>query len=120
MINNADGDLERSEGISRHRLMVYVSAECFSCQEAVQLAADVAQQFPQIITEVVDIDDPSAAKPETVFAVPTYILNGNVLGLGNPYPDQLFARIVELISTPATGLEGAERTEWPRFCSRSQ
>ncbi len=33
--------------------------------------------------------------PDAVVAVPTYVLNGRVVWLGNPYPEELFARLHE-------------------------
>lgn len=63
------------------------------------LAAEVTRQFPQIITEIINLDDPCSAKPASVFAVPTYLLDGEVVGLGNPYREQLFTRIREVLST---------------------
>lgn len=82
----------------QHRLRVYITPECFSCEEAVLIAAEMTQKFPQIITEIVNLQDPCASKPDSVFAVPTYVLDGKVLSLGNPYREQLFARITEVLS----------------------
>jgi hypothetical protein len=35
--------------------------------------------------------------PDPVVAVPTYLLNGRVVSLGNPYPEELFARLHEVV-----------------------
>lgn len=65
------------------------------------IAAEITQRFPQIIAEIVNLEDPCTAKPETVFAVPTYLLDGHVVSLGNPYREHLFARIAEVLSADA-------------------
>jgi hypothetical protein len=33
--------------------------------------------------------------PEYVVAAPTYVLNGRVISLGNPYREELFAYLLE-------------------------
>ncbi len=55
--------------------------------------AEIAQQFPQIVTEIINLDEQNAEKPEEVFAVPTYMLDGKVVSLGNPYREQMSAKI---------------------------
>ncbi len=55
--------------------------------------AEIARQFPQLITEIINLDEPGAEKPEEVFAVPTYVLDGKVVSLGNPYREQMSAKI---------------------------
>jgi hypothetical protein len=82
----------------QHRLRVYIAAECHSCQEAVLLMAEIARQFPQLITEIINLDEPGAEKPEEVFAVPTYLLDGKIISLGNPYPEQMRAKIKAVLA----------------------
>lgn len=101
MTERLDDEGNPCVGRPAHRLLVYVTSECFSCQEAVLLAAQVTRHFPQIITEIINLDDPCSTRPDCVFAVPTYLLDGKVVGLGNPYREQLFARIMEVLSIPA-------------------
>jgi hypothetical protein len=91
-------DPRECSGASQHRLRVYITSQCFSCEEAVLIAAEITQKFPQIITEIVNLEDPCASKPDAVFAVPTYVLNGRLLSLGNPYREQLFAKITDLLA----------------------
>ncbi len=62
------------------------------------IAAEISQRFPQLITEVINLDDPSATKPDQVFAVPTYLLDGKILSLGNPYREEMFAKISAALS----------------------
>lgn len=91
-------DDRECDGAPQHRLRVYITPECFSCEEAVLIAAEITQKFPQIITEIVNLQDPCASKPDCVFAVPTYVLDGRLLSMGNPYREQLFAKITDLLS----------------------
>jgi hypothetical protein len=44
---------------------------------------------------VIDLDLYGSPPPDPVVAVPTYVLNGRVVSLGNPYPEELFARLHE-------------------------
>jgi hypothetical protein len=91
-----------SEG-PRHRrapqLDVYVSRECLNCDESVRLAAAVADRFPGVQVRVVDLTRllDSGPLPDVVVAVPTYLLDDRVISLGNPYPEELFARLSEAV-----------------------
>lgn len=75
------------------RLEVYVSSHCLNCDEAVRLAEEVAVRYPDVVVRVVDLDLDGSPPPDPVVAVPTYVLNGRVVSLGNPYPEELFARL---------------------------
>lgn len=85
-------------GKGSHRLSVYVTSECFSCREAIELASAIAKHFPDLRTEVIKLDEPGAVKPENVFAVPTYVLDSKIVSLGNPYPEQMYERIAQVLS----------------------
>lgn len=75
------------------RLEVYVSRQCQHCGEARQLAEMAAAVHPRLVVHVIEIDD--GPPPEGVVAVPTYVLDGRAISLGNPYSDELFARLDE-------------------------
>jgi hypothetical protein len=92
----------RSATTSRHhvqrevaaRLDVYVSSECANCGEAAELAEQAAARYPSIEVRVIALDQlDSGPSPDPVVAVPTYLLNGRVISPGNPYPEDLFARL---------------------------
>jgi hypothetical protein len=88
------------------RLEVYVASHCFSCVEARRLAAAAARRYPGLDMRTIDVEAAAhagtpPALPEGVVAVPTYLLDGTVIALGNPDPEQLFARIA---SPPAASL----------------
>jgi hypothetical protein len=72
---------------------VYVSRHCPNCGEARRLAEEAATRFPGVAVRVIDLDRTPAPTPEGVVAVPTYLLDGRVVSLGNPDPEELFARL---------------------------
>jgi hypothetical protein len=74
---------------------VYVSRHCDNCVDALCLAEEAAARFPGVVVRVIDLDRAGAPPPEGVVAVPTYVLDGQVVSLGNPYPEELFARLHE-------------------------
>jgi alkyl hydroperoxide reductase subunit AhpF len=90
----------RSATASQHqreesaRLEVYVSSECPNCAEAVRLAEEAAARYPNIVVQLIDLDDlDGGPPPDPVVAVPTYLLNGRVISLGNPDAEHLFGRL---------------------------
>jgi hypothetical protein len=80
------------------RLDVYVSRHCSNCSEARLLADEVAAMYPSVFVRVINLDLREASAPEFVVAAPTYVLNGRVISLGNPYREQLIAYVVEAIA----------------------
>jgi hypothetical protein len=76
-------------------LEVYVSSECLNCDEALSLAEEAAARYPDVVVRVIDLDLNGSPPPDPVVAVPTYVLNGRVVSLGNPYSKELFACLFE-------------------------
>ena len=72
------------------RLDIYVAEHCFGCTETRRLAEAAASRFPALSVHVVDLDREPGAHPEGLVAVPTYMLDGQVVCLGNPEPSDLF------------------------------
>jgi hypothetical protein len=70
------------------RLVIYVSDHCDNCTEALRLA-DLAREAPGAEVRVVNLDTTPHPPPARVVAVPTYVLDGRIVSLGNPYPDDL-------------------------------
>jgi hypothetical protein len=75
------------------RLDVYVSAHCFSCAEAWRLADAAARRFPGLAVRVIDLAREPGARPDAIVAVPTYLLDGRVVSLGNPRQQDLFGHL---------------------------
>ena len=76
------------------RLQVYIAEHCWTCRETTLIVAEVAAAYPDVTCQVLDLA--TVEQPENVFAVPTYVLNGRVIFMGNPTPEQLSRRLEEL------------------------
>jgi len=76
-------------------LQVVVARDCLGCEEAISIANEAAARFPKFTVEVIDISQDGVKSPKEVFAVPTYLLNGRILYLGNPNRLELFERLGE-------------------------
>jgi alkyl hydroperoxide reductase subunit AhpF len=72
-------------------LDIYISENCWACEEAVRIVDDIAHLFPDVAISLLDLQTNPA--PEEVFAVPTYILNGKVTFLGNPTREELVEKL---------------------------
>jgi alkyl hydroperoxide reductase subunit AhpF len=75
------------------RLDIYVDQACPGCAYAQELAVLVRQELPELEVRIFDLALPNIQKPPSVFAVPTYLLNGKTLSLGNPDIRDLVAKI---------------------------
>lgn len=71
------------------RLAIYVATGCKFCDRATTIAREIGDRFPFVNVAVVDVAQASEGLPETVFAVPTYVLDGQVASLGNPAMEDL-------------------------------
>lgn len=70
-------------------LNVYVDQYCPGCVEARRTAAQIAQDYPNVTVQVIEVGSPGASVPETVFATPTFMLGDRLMQLGNPGPDDI-------------------------------
>jgi len=69
------------------KLEIYVTDNCWSCEESRRLAAEVKASVRDVDVELVDLN--SGRRPSYVFAAPTYVLDGKVIFLGNPRWEEL-------------------------------
>lgn len=86
------------------KLQVYITDDCWSCVETRRIVADVSPRFPGVLVEFLDMA--VGDRPDSVFAVPTYLLNGRVIFLGNPTRHELSQKLskelsIELAQTPS-------------------
>lgn len=66
-------------------LEIFLMPHCVGSEMARHLAERVRTRVPaHIDVRLVDLSAPGVVRPLTVFAVPTYVLDGGVLSLGNP------------------------------------
>jgi hypothetical protein len=88
-------------------LRVYVSASCMVCDRTRQIVAQVREQRPTYLVDLVDLDQPEAIKPVFVFGTPTYMLGERIISLGNPalqtLLDILDAEVALAMSVGVTG-----------------
>jgi hypothetical protein len=84
-------------------LKIFITEHCPGCSEAHRIAAGVAQDYPHLKVEVIDINAPEASVPEAVFATPTYMLNSRIVSLGNPSPVEVAQWARETMVRPRPG-----------------
>ncbi|RMG92198.1 MAG: hypothetical protein D6706_17220 [Chloroflexi bacterium] len=76
------------------KLQVYISDECWTCEETRRILADVSPDFPDVEIELLDLNNHH--RPDTVFAVPTYLINGQIAFLGNPTRSELTQKLLSV------------------------
>jgi hypothetical protein len=86
-------------------VQIVVAAGCAGCAEARRLAEEARRRFPRAIVDLVDLDREPARQPASVFAVPTYLLNGRVISLGTPSEAEFYRRIAEALAAEAVATE---------------
>jgi hypothetical protein len=72
------------------QLDIYVTDQCANCGEAL-LIAERARTIAGLNIAVINLDQPGQRIPPRVVAVPTYVLNGRVVSLGNPEREAFLA-----------------------------
>ncbi|MGE3797241.1 MAG: hypothetical protein AB7G88_05300 [Thermomicrobiales bacterium] len=82
--------------MSSHCLSIYIQAGCTGSRTARAIATAVETwDLDGLVVEVIDLDEPDAIRPRSVFAVPTYQLDGALISLGNPDIQELHKQLVE-------------------------
>lgn len=74
-------------------LRIYIGQHCWSCEEALRLAAEVRTHFTALNVELIDLDAEGSVNADDVFSTPTYVFNGRTISLGNPTRDELFLKL---------------------------
>ena len=80
-----------------HRLDIYIEQNCLGCNYAKDLATEVQEMFPKVEVRIFDLARPNIRKPDSVIAVPTYILDDSRIWLGNPDKGDLFEILREIL-----------------------
>jgi hypothetical protein len=83
--------VRRQKGRVMTKLDVYISEECWVCNETRRIVADITPRFPDLDIELRDVEDKWC--PSTVFATPTYVLDGRTIYLGNPTREELTQKL---------------------------
>jgi predicted thioredoxin/glutaredoxin len=74
-------------------LEIYVQEGCFGCQRSFELAERARGAFPEMQVEIIDMLSTDGIYRRQVAATPTYILDGEIISLGNPSPAELEAML---------------------------
>jgi hypothetical protein len=75
-------------------LEIFVLPHCSGCDTAAAVAERVgARDLPDLTVRLIDLSTPGMPRPSSVFAVPTYLLDGRVISLGNPEEEWLLAQL---------------------------
>ena len=74
-------------------LTIYTMTHCPTCAETRHVAAAINARHRDLTVRLINLDQTPALRPPAVFSVPTYVLNDTVISLGNPYLEDLDARI---------------------------
>jgi len=74
-----------------HTLKVYIADDCLTCQETRDLVARLRQTFPNLKIDLLNLSNPDTIYPDSVFATPTFALNGRTIFLGNPSLSEVIA-----------------------------
>jgi Thioredoxin domain len=88
-----------SENKDKPTLRIYFGRHCWSCEEALRLGQECIEQFTNVNVELIDLDEEGSVNADDVFSVPTYVLDGRVLSLGNPTASHLFERLKLALSS---------------------
>ena len=84
-------------------LDVFIAEHCFGCDEARRLAALVAARYAALSVRVVNLEHEPDRRPEALVAVPSYVLDGTVISLGNPREIDLFTSLERLLEPRLSG-----------------
>lgn len=82
-------------GAHQVRLQIVVSLDCTTCEESRSIALQMRELFPLLQVDLIELDG-GRSVPDKVVATPTYLLDGAVVSLGNPRPEELIKKITEL------------------------
>ncbi len=68
---------------------IYISDHCATCDYAYKVAAIIRRDFPHVDVYIISINAEDVTVPESVFATPTYLLDGRRWSLGNPSLEEI-------------------------------
>lgn len=83
------------------KLQIFITDDCWTCEESRQIAAETEARFRNVEVSLVDLH--SDERPPSVFAAPTYLLNGRVISLGNPRREALWEQLAQANSSFGNG-----------------
>lgn len=75
------------------QLQVFFDSNCSTATFTQELITSVRILRPELSIEVVDINKSEVRKPDSVYAIPAYLLNSKMIFLGNPTRKALIERL---------------------------
>lgn len=69
-------------------LDIYLAADCFGCDQAEALAAEIDGGFPQVRVAIHWLSE-GLELPAGIVAVPAFLLEGKLIQYGTPEPQQV-------------------------------
>jgi len=85
-----------SDQALQHEVAIYVAEHCTLCAYAHEIAELIRREFPAVTVRLVDLEQADEPIPESVFATPTYLLDGRRWSLGNPSPADVIDTLSKL------------------------
>ncbi|MBX3049858.1 MAG: hypothetical protein KF753_00215 [Caldilineaceae bacterium] len=79
--------------LAETRVEIYVAEHCTVCAYAYEVADGIRREFPAVDLRIINLSQTREDIPESVFATPTYLLNGRLWSLGNPSPQDVQERL---------------------------
>ncbi|MGQ9517939.1 MAG: hypothetical protein ACUVT1_11795 [Anaerolineae bacterium] len=72
-------------------LSVYIAGHCPASRYSQEMALAIAEAFPELYVEVIDVDQPAArlSGREDILLTPGYFINGRLFSYGNPSWEEL-------------------------------
>jgi hypothetical protein len=83
--------------VSKVSLEIYVEDGCMVCRRSLELAQHVERVFPEVSLAVIDLSEDGGRHRDLAVAVPTFVLNGRRISLGNPSLQELQEAISNLL-----------------------
>lgn len=84
------------EQAPQHEVAIYVAEHCSLCAYAYEIAELIRREFPAVAVRLVDLEQADEPIPESVFATPTYLIDGRRWSLGNPSPTDVINTLSKL------------------------
>ena len=83
-----------TSGNGRPTLRIYVAPHCAGCRTALELAEAARRARPNHAIQVINLSDHTDEPlPQEVIGTPTYLLDNEVISLGNPELEELLCRL---------------------------
>ncbi len=75
------------------QLTIYIKDNSYQCGEAIDLASQIKRRLPQIELEIINIDRRNDDNDIVVNEEPVFVLDHEILHIGNPDEDALVEAI---------------------------